>query len=276
MKQLFSLIGILLVTCLSCAGESHEPGEQPNEPTPWDGPTITAMAYNIHHCNPPSKPELIDVEAIAAVILAEEPDFVALQEVDVNTLRSGKQLNQAKALATLTDMHYHFVKAIDYQEGEYGVAVLSKHPIEHAFGFSLPMADGLSGEPRVVAAVDVLLPTGETITFASTHLDLRPEHRRLQPEKIVAELGHRANPVIIGGDFNAVPGTEPIDIMGQTFRNTCVGSDCPGTIPVNNPNRVIDYIFYRPFNELKVIEHRVVPETYASDHLPVVTRLQLK
>src|SRR5690606_5314191 len=39
----------------------------------------------------------------------------------------------------------------------------------------------------------------------------------------VAELGHSSNPVIIGGDFNAVPGTDPINIIEGIFQSTCVG-----------------------------------------------------
>ena len=244
-------------------------------PGQGDAPTITVMTYNIHHCNPPSKPGLIDVEAIAAVIRRESPDFVALQEVDVHTVRSGEGLHQARKLAKLTHMHFHFEKAIDYQGGAYGVAVLSKYPIRRAFGFALPMDEGRSGEPRAVAAAEVTLPTGKRVTFASTHLDLHPEHRKLQAEKIVAELGHHGHPVVIGGDFNAVPGSPPIEIMEGAFANTCVAPDCPGTIPVDHPSRVIDYIFYGPSNGFEVVDHRVIHETYASDHLPVVARLQL-
>lgn len=243
---------------------------------PKGGSTLKTMTYNIHHCNPPGEPGLINIEAIAAVILRESPDVVALQEVDVHTLRSGKGLHQARELAELTNMHFHFEKAIDYQEGEYGVAVLSKHPIKRAFGFALPMAEGLSSEPRAVAAVEIELPTGKRITFASTHLDLHPEHRKLQASKIVAELGHSNNPVIIGGDFNAVPGTDPINIIEGTFQSTCVGMGCPGTIPVDKPARIIDYIFYRPSDKFEVVDHRVIDETYASDHLPVVATLRLQ
>jgi len=241
----------------------------------WIGSELKVMAYNIHHCNPPSEPEMIDVAAIAKVINDESPDLVALQEVDVYTRRSGKTLHQAKALAESTGMHYYFKKAIDYDEGEYGIAVLSKFPIEDTLGFTLPMAPGLGGEPRAVAAIKVRLPNGALMTFASTHLDLKEEHRVLQTEKITTELATGSNIVIVAGDFNALAGSESIDVMDHVFMRTCAGNDCPGTIPVANPNRVIDYVFYRPLADMKVIEHRVVAETYASDHRPVVAVLQV-
>src|SRR5512145_1706973 len=46
---------------------------------------IRVLTYNIHHCNPPSSPGVIDPEAIATVIRQQQPDLVALQEVDIRT-----------------------------------------------------------------------------------------------------------------------------------------------------------------------------------------------
>lgn len=81
-------------------------------------PQLRILCYNIHHANPPSKPGLIDLAAVANVIKQQAPDLVALQEVDVNTIRSGKTSNQAADLAKLSGMpYYYFAKAIDY-EGE--------------------------------------------------------------------------------------------------------------------------------------------------------------
>jgi len=268
---------ILVVTLLVSAKNDVEPIEGQSAPgQEWKGPELKVMAYNIHHCNPPSQPDLIDVEAIAKVIRNESPDLVALQEVDVHTRRSGKDLHQAKALAELTDMHYYFRKAIDYEGGEYGIAVLSRFPIEDTLGFALPMAPGLNAEPRAVAAVKVKLSDGQMLIVASTHLDLATQHRSLQAQKIVESFTKDNYPVIVAGDFNDVVGSEPIEIMDQAFRRTCVGDNCPGTIPVTTPNRIIDYVFYRPSSAMRVTEHRVVAETYASDHRPVVAVLQLK
>jgi len=267
---------ILFATLLACAKEGSEPGKgQPEQPQEWSGPELKVMAYNIHHCNPPSEPELIDVEAIAKVIRSESPDLVALQEVDVHTFRSGKDVHQAKVLAELTGMHYYFKKAIDYEGGAYGVAVLSRFPIDDTLGFALPMAAGLKGEPRAVAAVKVQLPDGQQLIFASTHLDLHTQHRTVQAQKLVEAFTEDNSPVIIGGDFNDVAGSGPIDRLDESFRRTCIGANCPGTIPVVTPTRTIDYVFYRPLSAMRVKEHRVVPETYASDHCPVVAVLQM-
>jgi len=57
---------------------------------------LRVLCYNIHHANPPSRPNIIDLDAIANVIKKEQPHLVALQEVDVFTERSGKSIHQAK------------------------------------------------------------------------------------------------------------------------------------------------------------------------------------
>nr|WP_315823812.1 endonuclease/exonuclease/phosphatase family protein [Paraflavitalea speifideiaquila] len=111
------------------------------------------MSYNIHHANPPSKAGVIDLDAIAAVINKYKPDVVALQEVDVNTKRSG--LNEAFLLAQKTKMNFYFARAIDYDGGQYGVAILSKYALSGGFTLPLPTLAGSNGEPRVLASAHI-------------------------------------------------------------------------------------------------------------------------
>ncbi|PSL50319.1 hypothetical protein CLV51_1011663 [Chitinophaga niastensis] len=101
---------------------------------------LTILTYNIHHANPPSKPGVIDVKAIGAVVRREAPDFVALQEVDVHTGRSGKTVDEAKDIAVDAGMNSCFAKAIDYDGGGYGIAILSKYKIDSTHVINLPSA----------------------------------------------------------------------------------------------------------------------------------------
>lgn len=233
--------------------------------------TLKVLAYNIHHANPPSRPGFIDIPAIARVISESGAELVALQEVDVYTERSGKDLHQAKALAEETGMHYYFFKSIDHQGGEYGNAILSKYPIEESKGYPLPFEEGT--EPRAVIVVTVTLPSGERIKFASTHLDFSSDSiARMQAEKITEIFEDEALPVILAGDFNTTPDSETINHLDQHFTRTC-REDCPPTIPVVNPHRVIDFIMFSPKNHFEVGTHKTINETYASDHLPVYAEL---
>ncbi len=263
----------LLLIVAACTKNSSLPGSG-NGNHPAAKGTFKVMTYNIHHANPPSEKVKIDLAAIARVINQEKPDLVALQEVDVYTERSGKQLDQARELARLTGMKSFFMKALDYQGGEYGIAVLSKHPILDSAGYLLPCDPALGGEDRAVASITVQLPGNKKIIFASTHLDLKEGNRLLQAKALIGHLEKSGLPMILGGDFNALKGSPVIDLFDRHFTRTC-RDDCAPTIPVINPNRTIDFIMYKPAGRVSVLNTRVIDEQYASDHLPVVAELEI-
>lgn len=247
----------------SRGGQSQEPEQ------------LRVLCYNIHYANPPSKPGFIDLDAIARVINNENPDVVALQEVDVNIGRSGR-IHEAKLLAEKTGMKaYFFAKAIDHDGGDYGVAILSKFDILETHNYPLPDDRSTKPEPRVLATARMKTPRGFEFIFASTHLEVRREENRLmQMEEIGKIVNATSLPFVIAGDFNARPESETVKRLDMLFKRTC--DPCEPTIPVINPNRTIDYIAFRPEDRFKVLEHKVIQETYASDHLPVFAVLQIQ
>lgn len=246
--------------------------------SPADRGEIRVLSYNIHHANPPSKTGLIDIQAIADVLREQQPDIIGLQEVDVNTGRSGKSLNQAAELARLTGMNFYFARAIDYDGGHYGISILSRYPITDARTYELPSAAGTNGEPRVLATAQINLPGGQKLLFANTHLDAQRNdtNRLLQINAITEILKTEDLPVVITGDFNAEPGSAVMNISDRHFQRTCIGDDCGFTIPVINPRKTIDFIAFAPKNKFSVLKHQVITgATYASDHLPVFSVLKL-
>ena len=236
--------------------------------------TLRILTYNIHHANPPSKAKegTIDIEAIAKVINNAKPDLVALQEVDVQTERSGKDLHEAKALAELTGMRCYFARAMHYGGGQYGDAVLSRFPIADSATYNLPIEEGAKEEIRSLCVIKVKLPKNQEIHFASTHLGLSEATRLLQAHKLLEVVKAFKLPLVIGGDFNAAPNSEVIKLLDSELTRSCL-EDCAFTIPVNKPNHKIDYIMYRPSNRFNVVKQEVINETYASDHLPVLVTL---
>ncbi|WP_439490061.1 endonuclease/exonuclease/phosphatase family protein [Algoriphagus sp.] len=270
---------ILLVFSLFLGFSSCANSEEPNnpivqEPEVQEGRTIKVLSYNIHHCNPPSRPDFIDLDAIARVITESGAEIVGLQEVDVFTSRSGTDLNMAKELAQMSGMpYYYFSKGIDYQGGEYGTAILSKFPLSDKETILLPAEEGT--EQRTISVVTVSLEDGLSYKFANTHLDYSSASNALtQAEKIVDYFDGDTSPVILVGDFNSVPGSAPILKLDGRFTRTCK-NDCAPTIPVINPTKTIDFIMFSSETDFTVNSHRVVQETYASDHLPVVAELIL-
>jgi endonuclease/exonuclease/phosphatase family metal-dependent hydrolase len=241
--------------------------------------TIKVMTYNIHHANPPSKAKdsTIDLQAVADVIKAAHPDLVALQEIDVYNGRAGVNLDEAKELGRLTGMNYYFTRAIFYRGGAYGDAVLSRLPVKDTMRYELPITAGAKAETRSLCVIKVQLPGGKQILFGSTHLDqYRDESNRLlQASTMAGIIRSFTLPFILGGDLNAFPDSRTLGIMDSVLTRSCT-SGCPLTIPTENPNRTIDYILYTPAASFETLDIKAIHETYASDHLPVITTLRLR
>ncbi|GAB3420645.1 hypothetical protein GCM10027516_17410 [Niabella aquatica] len=256
----------MLLALLSCSSQKVQSGAVKS--------TIKVMTYNVHHCNPPEKPNVIDVDAIAAIIKDENADIVAVQEVDVNTGRSGK-INQAEQLSAKAGYKsFYFAKAMDYDGGQYGVLILSKYPLTDTKTYMLPRAEGNnSGEPRVLAAATITLPGGKSVRFGCTHLEAyNKESRLLQIKEINRLAGAISLPFIVAGDFNAREGSEVINSLDAHFTRTC--NNCPATFSEGKTGGVIDFIASAPKDAFKVISHKVIPDRKASDHMPVVAELQ--
>lgn len=235
------------------------------------GDTLRIMTYNIHHCNPPSKEATgqIDIDAIVNVIKSQNPDVLALQEVDVHTKRSGN-IDQAAIIASKTGMHAYFGKAIDHDGGGYGVAILSKFPLTNTNTISLPETSDPSVEDRVVATAEITFRNGKKLTIGSTHFDVKIAANREEQAAALNKI--TATPLIIAGDLNCTPESAAFKLLSPKFTSSC--TECGFTIPVNNPKRVIDHIIFSPAFSIK--SSIVVNETYASDHLPVVAEIVVK
>ncbi len=233
--------------------------------------TIKVLTYNIHHANPPSKPNFIDLEAIAKVINEANVDVVGVQEVDIHVFRS-EMVNQAEKLAELTGMDYYFSKGIDLEKGYYGTLILSKHKIVGKRRYDLPMP--VKSENRSLAIVDIEMPNGKKVSIANTHLDLKEENRLAQTA-FINELGELyQSPLILVGDLNATPSSKPIKQLEEYFtRNT---TNNKPTSPNVNPRNEIDYIMVLKNQSFEWLRYEVINESYASDHLPLLAEIKFE
>ncbi len=238
---------------------------------PATAQSIRVMSYNIHHGNPPSLKDSIDLQAIAKVINDAQVDIVGIQEVDIHVSRSNME-NQAERLAELTGMDYYFSKGIDLEKGYYGTLILSKHKIVGKRRYDLPMP--VASENRSLAIVDVQLPNGKKFSLANTHLDLHEENRIAQASFITELVDLYSHPLILVGDLNAKPGSKPIQVLDQHFiRNT--ENNAP-TSPNIKPRNEIDFIMLLNNVPFSWKSYQVLPISYPSDHLPVLAEIELK
>jgi endonuclease/exonuclease/phosphatase family metal-dependent hydrolase len=218
------------------------------------------LTYNIHHGE--AMDEQFDYERLAKVINDLSPDIVALQEVDDGTERASG-VDQAALLGKLCKMHYAFGQAMPYQGGRYGEAILSRFPIVKTAVHPLPYWG--DREPR--AALEVWIePEGiGPLRFVGTHLCHQDEEIRTQQTTRLAQLfgGQDAPPVILAGDFNARPGSRPMNVLLDA-----------GWTDVVAPRSKIDYILIRSADSWQVEEVTIVDEPVVSDHDPVLAALR--
>jgi endonuclease/exonuclease/phosphatase family metal-dependent hydrolase len=237
---------------------------------------VRVLVFNIHAGKDAAGVD--NLAGVATLVRETQADLVLLQEVDRHTRRSS-DVDQVATLASRTGFHAAFGKTLDYDGGQYGIAMLSRWPISRDTLIHLPIDPpqaraGGSYEPRGAQRMRVSSPLGPLVVF-NTHLDASREdnYRRQEGQSMIALVATARSTgdlVIAGGDFNS----EPESAVQQALRAsglrdawmTC-GSGQPLTYPDDKPVKRIDYLFLTgPLvcRSARVIESRV------SDHRPVL------
>ncbi len=234
---------------------------------------LRVMTFNIHVGVGMDKK--LDLQRIADVIIRERPDLVGLQEVDRGVRRT-EGIDEIAELARMTRMDYAFGHNLDYQEGQYGVAILSKfliQKIDHR-----KYENRRQAERRGMLRVEVDVG-GRTINFATTHLDYqRGDGRLFETEQMLRFLENLNNPLIVVGDLNDEPAGSAYKLISTKFADAWIGSRAKGdgfTYPAGKPSKRIDYIFYRTSDGVRAKKAWGV-KTTASDHLPVMAELEIR
>lgn len=276
---------LLIFLCLSFSfsgcGQNDEPEPNPDWGTGGNTKSkLTVMSYNIRHCAPyygTSETTVADVNNVAEVIKKIKPDVILLQEVDQCTKRS-LGLDQAKELAKLAGYPYHyFFKQKDLETGSYGAAILSSFYMSEVENHALPkVIDGLTITGSNILGTAKIKFNETDIYLAVTHLSVTQAEKDRQFPIILKELSlKKESPVIVAGDFNSKPDNsiiKKLDEAGFIRTNT---DPMKFTIPSNAPNRELDYIAYKPQKLFSVISHTVFTGISASDHLPIVSVLNV-
>ena len=283
MKRILTAAALLLVVAACNKDENYNVKYGDRAVIPPKGQSLRVMTYNIYGARATSPANAADLDAIAEVIRRQNPDFVTLNEVDVFTNRTGKDVHQARDLAEKLGMEWHFSKAIDRDGGEYGDAVLSKYPILEKRSYRLPCAAEQPGEDRSLCVIRVQID-GKDLYVASTHLDhlsgdasrlvQATEIRRIRDTELEGDL-------ILCGDLNAIPSSNVIATMTSFLTNT--GPIDQYTFPSDDPSRKIDYIMYAPIEHFGVQNCQVVSRgdqqvggVDASDHRPVIADIRFQ
>lgn len=275
-KQLTNLLAVvcgllIMAGCNSGNDIDSKPETMPplvnNEIPANNAMGIRVIAFNIRSGR--NADGDINLEAIANLIELTDPDIVALQEVDVNTDRSGRR-DMVAILAGLTGYKASFGPAMNYDNGHYGNALLTKSPLSETA--TIELAEG--GEPRSAAKGTIASKDNIKIDLYSAHFDAWKKLARVdssyQLNRLATDSGRLA---ILAGDLNAEVNSESILVLSQTWQF----SDPEGTkltFPASAPSKKIDYIAYYPKESWKVISAEVLAIPDLSDHRPYLVELE--
>ena len=221
---------------------------------------VKIMSYNVRHCA--GMDLVVDYDRTANVIIKNQPDIVALQELDSMTGRSGRKY-QLEELANRTNFYPTFGKAIDYDGGGYGVGVLTKEQPLSIKRIPLP-----GEEPRVLLIVELI-----EYVIACTHLDLEEDARLASIPLIINEAEQWQKPFILAGDWNDTPNSQLLLELKKYFT---INSENEPTFPADEPTECIDYVATFNNCQAKTLESIVIEEKEASDHRPLLVRLSFR
>ena len=235
------------------------------------------MTFNIATCREPAR-GILDV---ACTIEQEQPDIVAMQEVDRFTYRSGDKIDQSSSLAHHAHYpHKLFIPSMHFQGGHYGNAILSRHNFDTTI--IAPLHGQNKGEPRSIGIVSFKIGNDQQFFFGVTHLEHAVENLRLAQVKEVIRfyrrMGLENQPFILAGDFNDEPNSETVQLLLTEggFQLPC--SQCPMTYPTRNPTMTIDYLFMnsKAIEIFQLNSYRTLDKDTSSDHLPLIMELKTK
>ena len=218
-----------------------------------------------------------NLEAVARVLVDIEPDVVAVQEADGESLWSGN-FDHLAYLAKSSKLPF-------YVRGEhvsglglsYGTGVLSSVPLTNARSVTFAASPPTFPKGFVATTASMNGPAGpKAVDVVSIHLDFsRASVRRDQVERLIAHFNTRERPLIVLGDFNcewedvASPLKELAERLGlRSYRPEA--SDLE-TFPLTN--RRLDWIFVS--SEFEFGSYEVVSDA-VSDHRAVVAEVVLK
>lgn len=214
--------------------------------------------------------DVVDLDRTADVLRAARPHLIGLQEVDRGVERSGR-VDQATELGRLMGMTPVFGAFMEYQGGQYGMAILSGLPLVRSWEIALPDGE----EPRIALAAEVVLPRGDTIVAVNVHFDWieDDDDRFRQASALTRVLDALPHPWMVMGDFNDEPGSRTLALFRERATEAAKAEGRRFTFSTDDPRKEIDFVFAAPASRWDVLEARVVDERLGSDHFPVIVVL---
>lgn len=232
--------------------------------------SLRVMSYNIRAAD-------YGLKNIISTIKQGNADIIALQEVDRLVRRTGR-VDQPKRIAKTLGMYYVFRKHFSYQGGEFGLALISRYKIDQVERVRIRNSNLIILKARVhtpgQSIIVVVVHFHPTNPLDETATRRENNAARLREASRAFKLATTYNePVLIMGDFNDPPGSQPYKLFAQQFQDSCrvAGANWNKTWPARFPITRIDYIWVS--QHFRVLRCHTLKSS-ASDHLPVIAEIQ--
>lgn len=244
---------------------------------PAGAATIKVMTYNTHHGGLSTTPTTTDAQL--DTIAAQNPDVVVLQEPYRNQLTY--YVNGLNSRMGTSAWHGTYgdncsqgtAPTCTTWQGE-GVMLLTRLATASVNERLIWAADDYV-VARATIQMEVVTSNGTAVNIFVCHLPALSDaetSRETYVNTLKSWASTFAGPQLVGGDFNAHPGTTEINMLEQMFTDAWVtgGSGYGYTHPADIPTSRIDYWFSKTNGGETLSSVAVIPDSTDSDHRPVV------
>jgi endonuclease/exonuclease/phosphatase family metal-dependent hydrolase len=269
---------------------------------------LRVMSWNVEHfdilehkTHPERKQQMLDL------IKDYQPDIAVFQEMvgSDNVPKAINYIPDIQQQVQFTDYHYSYNPKLDFDGNHhFGIITFSKYPIinKKTLSFFPNDYNSIFQYTDIVKEADTFRVFNihlQSLKFSSNNLeyidkptitdqsDIKQSKsvisklkkgflkRKIQAERIRAEIDKSPYPVIVCGDFNDLPNSYAYTTIGKGMKNTFAekGSGIGRTFSGISPTLRIDNIFVsNKFDVSGFIRIR----KKLSDHFPVITDLKFK
>lgn len=207
-------------------------------------------------------------------------DIVCLQEVSPEL---------AEQAATATGYSKYYIVTLKTTERQMGNAIFSRFPLLSSASIVTQAEDKASSrhdkESRYYLEATLQLPS-QTLSMGTIHASytrgfIESPYKTAETNKLMEAVSNHRENYILAGDFNAVPESSTIRTLekhlkhaGPDYRqNTWSSKRVEYTnFVAEGLNWRLDYVFTTP--DINVVDSKIL-QTEASDHLPILTTIEL-
>ena len=223
-------------------------------------------SYNVHRWAGLTGGNRYEPDRASAVIGELGADMIGLQEV----LRPFAAEDPLVRLANELEMHVAFVVTRVHKRGELGNAILSRYPITSVFTLDLSVG---RLERRSAIATE-FHDQSHPVSIVTTHLALVDRSRHSQVQSLL-QHPRLQGPVILLGDLNAWRRCKETQALDRALPAEHHNLAWPPTFPAARPLLALDRVYARDAKVAGIRTHSTSLARRASDHLPVVARVEL-